>query len=202
VLLLVTILLAGILVGLGLGGHPKALAEARVRLWWLIPVSLVLQVVPVPQGDAGLARLLPVGVLLLSYVLLIVVALVNWRTWGFLLILVGLLLNFTVIAVNHGMPVSAAAIRETGRPELLEGLTKKRGEKHHLAGERDRLMPLADVIAFREPFGVVVSAGDLVIDTGGAVFLAAAMLGRPERRPRRANRHQSVPPEAMWGTPR
>jgi Family of unknown function (DUF5317) len=196
VLLLVTILLAGILVGLGLGGRPQALAEARVRLWWLIPVSLVLQVIPVPRADAGLARLLPVGVLL------IVVALVNWRTWGFLLILVGLVLNFTVIGMNHGMPVSAAAIRDSGRPELLEGLTKERGEKHHLAGERDVLLPLADVIPFREPFGVVVSVGDLVIDTGGAVFLAAAMLGRPERRPRRANRRRSVPPEAMWGTPR
>jgi hypothetical protein len=64
------------------------------------------------------------------------------------------------------------------------------------------LLPLADVIPFREPFGVVVSIGDLVIDTGGAVFLAAAMLGRPERRPPRANRRQPVPPEATWGTPR
>jgi Family of unknown function (DUF5317) len=202
VLLLGTILLVGVLVGLGLGGSPRNLAEAKVRLWWLIPVALALQLIPVPREDEGLMRLLPVGALLASYVLLIVVALMNWRLWGFLLILLGLILNFTVIGMNHGMPVSVAAIRASGHPELLQGLTSERGTKHHRADNSDVLLPIADVIAFREPFGVVVSAGDLLIDAGGAVFLAAAMLGRPERQPRRRSRPQQPPQEAMWGTPR
>jgi Family of unknown function (DUF5317) len=102
--------------------------------------------------------------------------------------------------MNQGMPVSAAAVRESGRPELLRGLPRERGEKHHLASERDVLLPLADVIAFQEPFGVVVSVGDLAIDAGGAIFLAAAMLGRSEWLPRKPT--QPVPPEAMWGTQR
>jgi hypothetical protein len=202
VLLLGTILLVGVLVGLGLGGSPRNLAEAKVRLWWLIPVALVLQLVPIPREEEGLLRLLPVGVLLASYVLLIMAALMNWRLWGFLLILLGLTLNFTVIGMNHGMPVSVEAIRASGHPELLRGLTSERGTKHHRADDRDVLLPIADVIAFREPFGVVVSAGDLVIDAGGAVFLAAAMLGRPERQPRKRSRPQQPPQGAMWGTQR
>jgi hypothetical protein len=179
--LLATILLIGVLLGLGLGGHPRALADARIKWWGLIPVALVLQLLPVPRGESGLGRLLPVGVLLLGYVVLIAVALVNWRLRGFLLILLGLVLNFTVIGMNHGMPVSEEAIRATGNISLLEEEPEGRGAKHHLADEDDVLLPLADVIAFREPFGVVVSAGDLAIDAGGSVFLAAAMLGRPDR---------------------
>jgi hypothetical protein len=210
-LLLVTILMIGVLIGLGLGGHPRALADVRIKWWGLIPIALILQLVPVPRGESGLSRLIPVGVLLLAYVVLIVVALVNWRLRGFLLILLGLVLNFTVIGMNHGMPVSEDAIRETGNVALLEEDPGARGAKHHLADDEDVLLPLADVIAFREPFGVVVSAGDLAIDVGGAVFLAAAMLGRPERSPRMPKvwgrgtqgiHPQPHPPAETWGTRR
>lgn len=200
-LLLITILLIGGLLGVGLGGDPRNLADVHIRGWWLIPAALLLQVVPVPQGDAGFSRILPVAILLLSYIALILAAMVNWRLRGFLLILLGLLLNFTVIGMNRGMPVERAALFRAENPELLEGLPRDRGGKHHLADDRDVLLPLADLIAFREPFGIVVSAGDLLIDTGGTVFLAAAILGRPERPRRRQPHSPTVPPAEMWGTP-
>jgi hypothetical protein len=210
-LLLVTVLMIGVLFGFGLGGHPRALADVRIKWWGLIPIALILQLLPVPRGETGLSRLIPVGVLLLAYVVLITVALVNWRLRGFLLILLGLILNFTVIGMNHGMPVSEDAIRETGNVALLEEDPGARGAKHHLADDEDVLLPLADVIAFREPFGVVVSVGDLAIDAGGGVFLAAAMLGRPERsrrtprvRGREARRihPRPLPPTETSGTQR
>src|SRR5215218_7521124 len=145
-LLLIAILLIGVLVGYGLGGSLRAVSEARVRWWWLVPLALVLQAVPIPRGEASVARLLPVGALLMSYVLLIVVVLVNWRLRGFFLVLLGLILNFTVIGMNHGMPVSAEAVSRAGKPELLHKLPRERGAKHHLADERDVLLPLGDVI--------------------------------------------------------
>jgi hypothetical protein len=202
-LLLLSILLIGVLVGLGLGGDLRNLADVSIRLWWLIPVALALQVLPVPQGETGPTRLLPVAAILLSYVALIVVVLVNWRLRGFLLILVGLILNFIVIGMNHGMPVSEEALERAENPALRQGLPGDRGSKHHLADERDVLLPLADVIAFSEPFGVVVSAGDVVIDVGGATFLGTAILGRPARRRREPKRRsQPVPQAGMWGTRR
>lgn len=202
-LLLFSILLIGVLVGLGLGGDLRNLADASIRFWWLIPAALALQVLPVPHGETGATRLLPVAAVLLSYVALIVAVLINWRLRGFLLILLGLILNFIVIGMNHGMPVAEEALRRTGNPELTEGLPGSRGEKHHLADDRDVLLPLADVIPFSQPFGLVVSLGDLAIDTGGAMFLANAILGRPER-PRREMRRRPrmVPQEEMWGTRR
>lgn len=202
-LLLLSILLIGVLVGLGLGGDLRNLADASIRFWWLIPAALALQVLPVPQGETGATRLLPVAAVLLSYVLLIVAVVVNWRLRGFLLILLGLILNFIVIGMNHGMPVAEEALRRTGNPELMEGLPSERGAKHHLADEWDALLPLADVIPFSQPFGVVVSLGDMAIDVGGAMFLGNAILGRPAR-PRRemVRRPRTVPQGEMWGTRR
>lgn len=202
-LLLLSILLIGVLVGLGLGGDPRNLGDVSIRFWWLIPLALVLQILPIPQGDTGPTRLLPVAAVLLSYVALIVVVLGNWRLRGFLLILVGVVLNFIVIGMNHGMPVTEGALERAENPELRAGLPGERGAKHHLATERDVLLPLADVIAFGQPFGVVVSAGDVAIDVGGSVFLGSAILGRPERQRRRLKSPPPTVPQAeMWGTRR
>jgi hypothetical protein len=202
VLLLVSTLLIGVLLGIGLGGDPRNLAEVRIRGWWLIPLALLLQLIPIPDASEGVGRYLPLFATLVSYVGLLAVAGVNWRLRGFLLILLGLTLNFTVIAANQGMPVAEAALRRAGDPALFRDLPTDRVGKHHLADERDVLLPLADVIAFGEPFALVVSAGDLVIDTGGSIFLAAAILGRPERAAERRPRPATVPQAEMWGTRR
>lgn len=197
--LLAAILAIGLMLGWGLGGGIRALADVRIRLWPAIPVALLLQVIPVPRGDGQFARLLPVGLLVLSYVVLAVVAVANWQLRGFGLILIGLLLNGAVVTINEGMPVSAQAIRQAGDPELLDGLPEERGGKHHLAGEDDVLLFLSDTIAIRKPFSVVVSPGDIAIDVGAALFLAAAMLGRPVRNPRD---EESSPSAALSGTRR
>jgi hypothetical protein len=138
---------------------------------------------------------LPVGLLLLSYGVLIVVVALNWRLRGFVLVLLGLVVNAAVIAVNQGMPVSRAAIIRSENLSLLEDLPKERGGAYHESGPDDVVRPLTDVIAVREPFGVVVSVGDIATYSGASLFLAAAMLGRSDRRrtaaPRSA-RHRSV----------
>lgn len=195
-LLIGTILGIGLLLGVGLGGSLRLLTEARIRAWWLAPVALVLQVAPLPevQGEAG--RFLPVGALLLSYLLLMAVAIMNLRNRGFGLILLGLTLNLTVIGLNRGMPVSAHALREIGHPEDIEELAvAERGEKHHLATEDDVLTFLGDAVPIRSPFDSVASAGDLFLYGGGAVYLGAAMLGRS----RRDREPESLPePTATW----
>lgn len=195
-LLLAAVLAIGLLLGWGLGGRIRDLANVRVRLWWIAPVALALQVAPVPDVEGEIGRMLPMGALLLSYFLLVVVAAVNWRLRGFILILLGFLMNMTVIAANEGMPVSAEALARIGNAESIERLREATpGSKHRLASDDDVLLPLADVIAVGDPFNVVVSFGDAVAYTGGAVFLGAAMLGRPRRDP-----EPSEPPsqQAMW----
>ncbi|HWC32243.1 MAG TPA: DUF5317 family protein [Actinomycetota bacterium] len=187
-ILLGAIVVAAMLLAFGLGGRLRNLADpdVRVRWWPILPLSLALQVAPIPQVGTGVGRYLPVVAVLVSYLILGVVLVANIRLRGFVLILLGSLLNVVVIAANQGMPVSRAAIVESENISLLEGLPTERGHAYHAATEGDVLLPLADVIPVRQPFGVVVSVGDVFTYSGTALFLAAAMLGRPRRRsPRR-----------------
>jgi hypothetical protein len=188
VLLLGSIVVIGLLLGWGFGGRIRNLAELEVRLWWLVPIALVMQVISIPRTGEGPGRYAPFAVLLLSFVLIGVVMAANWSLRGFPTILLGVILNVIPIAINQGMPVSGAAVVESGGS--LEAVPRELGEKHHLLRPEDRLTALADVIAVRPPFQAVVSAGDLVMWVGAGWFLTAAMLGRPrrERRPSPAPR--------------
>lgn len=191
----------GLLLGWGFGGALRNLAHVRVGLWWMYPVGLALQVVPVPRFETGTARYLPFAVLVFSYVVLISVTAINWRLRGFPVILVGLVLNLVPIALNQGMPVSGAAVRAVGGS--VEDVPTERGGKHHLATERDTARFLGDVLPVRAPFREVVSVGDLVMWIGAAVFLAGAMLAALERPPREADRPaRRARPSTMWGSPR
>lgn len=199
-ILLLTILVVAVLVALTLGGRFRKLADVKVKWWPVLMLSVALQFAPIPQVGDGLGRYLPVAAVLLSYVVLAVVLVVNIGLRGFVLIIVGSVLNASVIAVNQGMPVSRAAIADSGNPSLLAGLPTERGLAYHAADEDDVLLPLADVIPVPRPFGVVISVGDVLTYGGAAIFLAAAMLGRSRPRPPRPRR-QPAPRATRSGTP-
>lgn len=197
-LLVGAILGIGLLLGWGFGGRLRNLAILRIELWWLAPIALALQVIPLPELEGDLVRALPVGALLLSFFLLTVVAAVNWRLPGFVLILIGVVMNFAVIAVNLGMPVSADALTRLGHSDDIAQLgDAPAGAKHHLATRDDLLTPIGDVIPVEEPFDAVVSPGDVVAYSGAAVLIAAAMLRLPERRPRRTDSREAAQ-TTMW----
>jgi hypothetical protein len=194
-------LVMGLLLGWGFGGALRNVAHVRVGLWWMYPVGLALQVVPVPTFETGTVRYLPFTVLLFSYVVLISVTAINWRLRGFPVILVGLVLNLVPIALNQGMPVSGSAVRAVGGS--VPDVPTEQGGKHHLATDDDLVLFLGDVLPVRAPFREVVSLGDLVLWLGAAVFLAGAMLALPARPPRETDRvGRRARPSTMWGSPR
>lgn len=200
-LLLAAILGIGLLLGWGFGGRLRNVAAVRIRLWPMALGALVLQVIPIPRLEGSIGVLVPLGVLLVSFAMLLFVAAVNWRLRGFLLILLGLLLNTVVIAANQGMPVSEHAARQSGQAAGIEKLTTGDDPKHHLADENDVLLPLADVIPVGPPFNMVVSVGDVAEYLGAAAFVTAAMLGLADRWVRSLDRR---PPgkATTWGTRR
>lgn len=181
-LLLASILVIGLLLGWGLGGGVRRLAKLEVRFWWLIPLALVIQLVPIPHAESGPGRYFPFVLLLVSFLLIGATVFLNWRLRGFPAILIGVLLNLIPIVVNQGMPVSGAAVVEAGGS--LADVPRELGAKHHLERPEDAVTFLADVIAVRSPFRAVVSVGDLVMWAGAGWFLTAAMLGVPMREPR------------------
>jgi Family of unknown function (DUF5317) len=203
VLLLAAVLGIGLMMGWGLGGALRNVATVEIRLWPALPGALALQALPVPSLPGEVGRNLPFAVLVLSYLVLLAVLAVNVRLRGFLIVLLGVLLNLAPILANRGMPVLGEAVERAGGS--VEAVPRQRGQKHHLATEQDRLVPLADVIAVREPFGTVVSVGDLLMYAGAAVFLAAAMLGRSRREPPLAPAPgfgRSSRPSTTWGNRR
>lgn len=175
-LVLVSILIACAF-GFARGGRLRGLVDARLRVAWLVPVSLALQVAPFP-------RPLAVPLLLASFVLLLEFAVLNLTMPGFVLIAVGVAMNFAVIATNHGMPVSRGALVSSGQLDSLHQLVTNGGAKHHLAGPHDVLLPLADEISLGPKVRQVVSAGDVATYAGVMWFVAAAMVAGRGRRPR------------------
>ena len=170
-------LVLGIAVGYFLGGRLSQLSELKPRLAPLALAGLLLQLVN-PPGSW------PLVLLIVSFVLLTIFTFVNIRIAGFAVILAGVAMNFAVIAINGGMPVSREAIVASGQESTLAPLLEHRGAKHHLAGPDDRLLFLGDVIAIPPPVGQVISIGDVFTYGGVAVVIAGAMRRRRAPAPR------------------
>ena len=176
-LMLLVITLA-VITGKLAGGRLDRLPHAGVRWALLALVGLALQLAPLPAPTA-------LTLLYLSFALLLVFAAANLRRPGFLLILLGMVLNLAVIGANAGMPVSRSAIVASGQQDTLGELAEDGdGVKHHLADPSTRLLPLGDVLAVPPPVKQVISVGDIAVDAGVFWFVAGAM-GPRRRRPLR-----------------
>jgi hypothetical protein len=165
-------------IGLGylLGGRLHRLGNVRFRHAWAGIAGVALQILPV-GGTLGFVALVA------SFVLLLFVAWVNRRLPGFALVVAGLCLNFLVIAVNEGMPVTREAVLASDQGETLDDLSSAGGSKHHLATSDDDLLFLADRIGIPAPVAQAVSVGDVVAYAGVVWFVVAAMRRRPEHAP-------------------
>ena len=117
---------------------------------------------------------------LFSFVLLMVLVILNRAQPGMWIAGIGVLMNFTVIAVNGGMPVLA------GAAEAASGFTVTEPDlsgsfKHVLLDDTSRLTFFADVIPLRVgSLGEVISLGDIFLALGLGAFLEHEL-----RRPRR-----------------
>jgi hypothetical protein len=191
-LILASLALAVVL-GYVLGGRLSSVGHLRVRWQPAAIVGLALQVVPVPGQE------LPLALLYASFVLLLAFAIVNLRVGvaAFWLILIGIALNFTVIAVNQGMPVTRDALVASGQGDTLAVLVHGGGAKHHLADPGDHLLFLGDVLPIR-PIEMVASPGDLIAYAGVVWLVVAAMLGRFTPVPKRVVL-DDLPPETSQG---
>jgi hypothetical protein len=157
-----------VLVGYLAGGRLANLANVRFR-WPLSGLlGIALQFAPV-AGTGGTLLLVA------SFLFLFVAAGVNHRLPGFALILVGLWLNFVVITVNEGMPVTGQALVASGQVNTLADLRSGADTKHHLASDRDELVFLGDAIPIPPPIHQAVSIGDLLAYSGAMWFVVRGM---------------------------
>src|SRR2546425_8284535 len=188
-ILIVVALAAGVLVGLAMKGSLRNLGELRFRWWGLAFVGLGLQLIPVPSLAGQADHWLAVGLLVASYLVLVVFVVANLRVPGFALIALGFILNALVISINGGMPVSNRALHIAAGPfyaQTSARLLREGGEKHHLAGPGDKLVVLGDGIPVGAPARQGLSAGDVVWLAGTAWVIARGMARRPASAPEEA----------------
>ncbi len=177
---IVAVLVIAVLVGFLRGGRLANLAEINLRVWWLLLVGLAMQIVAnlLPRPDEGVNPL-AVALILLSYLPLIAVVILNRQSHGMWLAAIGILMNFSVIAANQGMPVSPEAAVIAGAESTDLDLDAK-----HVVLDEDSLLPfLADVMPLKV-LGQVISLGDVFLAVGVGQFVESEM-----RRPVRYFRH-------------
>jgi hypothetical protein len=161
----------GFALGWARGGRLHGVLAVPVR-WPLLALGgLGTQAAAAATGRNGLG----LGLLVGSFLMLLLFAAVNLRRPGFALVLAGVAMNLIVVAANGGMPIDGRALDAAGLGSVRAELAGEPSAKHHLAGPDDRLLFLGDVIPVPVPPGEVMSVGDAVVDAGVAWFLATAM---------------------------
>ena len=161
-----------LLAGLLAGGRIGRIPSIPIRSVLLALGGIALQFVP---GRGTFGSILLVA----SFLLLCAFAVRNITLPGFPLILLGLVLNLTVIAANNGMPVSKHALVRSGQQSTLASLGTAGGSKHHLATSQDVLLPLADVLALPPPVSQAISVGDIATHSGIVWLIVWGMLRVP-----------------------
>lgn len=166
------------------GGRLVNLGDIELRSWWLLIVSIALQIATRFLPEDSDLEWLGITMILLSFGLLIILVLINRDKRGMWIAGIGVLMNFTVISANGGMPVLA------GAAEVASGFTVSDPDltgsfKHVLLDEDSRLTFFADVIPLRfVGISEVISLGDVFLALGLGVFLEHEL-----RRPRRFFKH-------------
>jgi len=152
------------------GGRLRNLSGRTMRLWFLLPLGLALQLAAIESRGDTWPFLLVLG----SYALLFTFAVVNLPLTGMWLVVLGLVLNALAIGLNHGMPVGHKAQRHAGEnPAVFAAL-------HHDQRSSDRLLIIGNVIPVA-PLNEIVSFGD-IIGGVGVVDVIIHLMRPPKRR--------------------
>jgi hypothetical protein len=149
-------------------------ARFKFHYWWLVIIAMIMHRLPfflyAPSDAIGLKK----AAMIVSYLLLIFGVSKNLKTWGFRLILTGVLLNFVAISFNGGlMPVTTEARIEAGMSSVGQtviGGVLPEGSGILLTVEQTKLWLLTDIIPI-EKLGAVCSIGDLIILVGMVILV-------------------------------
>ncbi|MCZ6519451.1 MAG: DUF5317 domain-containing protein [Actinobacteria bacterium] len=181
---LAIVLFIALVIAILRGGRLINLGDIELKAWWLLLVSLALQFGTRWLPDETWSETVGVVMVLASFAFLMILVMLNRSKPGMWIAGLGVLMNFTVIAFNGGMPVLA------GAAEVASGFIVAEPDisgsfKHVLLDETSRLVFFADVIPLRlGGIGEVISLGDIFLALGLGVFLEQEL-----RRPRRWFKH-------------
>ena len=176
----------GVIIGFVGGGSVANLEELDLRHIWLVPVALIVQNLiffPVLFEESVIPFLGPEFFHLLSYLILAVFVVMNWRVWQIPLMGAGMGLNMIVIASNGGyMPVALEPLVRTGNFRTAYYLTNNEIYGNVIMMSDSTILDfLGDWLYLPRwlPFSTAFSLGDLIIAIGLVYFFGLWMV-QPE----------------------
>jgi len=178
------------LIRLRRGSLPPGFGKFDLRFPWLFVLAAFFIQILLPLNI--LAKAAIVGkffpwIYLISYLLLFFAAVSNWKLLGMRIALLGLALNFLVIAANGGhMPARADLARKIGKEDLLVNQYYPRSRP---ITPQTRLPFLGDVFGLTKPypFPQIFSLGDIFVTLGVGWLVLTGLGLLPETLPAQGN---------------
>jgi hypothetical protein len=170
------------IVGLIRKGNLRAFSQLNLKWGWVFPLLLLVQLtVFMLQNKSDFLGQLSGSIYILVYIIGLLFLYMNRRNPGFILIFIGVFLNFLVMVVNGGrMPVSveSAAVLDPG---YIEALKESLYAKHTMLTSTTHLGFLGDVIPISDPYPrtQIISIGDIIMNIGIFFFIQYIMVRHP-----------------------
>jgi len=180
-------ILLSLIVGFLRRGTLRGLADLNLKYGWVFPILLGIQILVFSlQGKLVLLEQISGFLFILIYVLGLFFLWVNRENKGFVLLFVGVFLNFIVMALNGGrMPVSYEAAAFALDPYYTDILLNGIYGKHEMLTEATKLGFLGDIIPITSPYpkSQVISIGDVIMNIGVFIFIQHLMLKHKRVKP-------------------
>jgi hypothetical protein len=170
------------IVGLFRKGNLRAFSQLNLKWGWVFPLLLIVQLtVFTLQNHSEFLGQLSGSIYILVYIIGLLFLFLNRKNPGFILIFIGVFLNFLVMVVNGGrMPVSveSAAVLD---PSYMEALKESLYAKHTMLTSTTYLGFLGDVIPISDPYPrtQIISIGDIIMNIGIFLFIQYIMVRHP-----------------------
>jgi hypothetical protein len=170
------------IVGLFRKGNLRAFSQLNLKWGWVFPLLLIVQLtVFTLQNNSEFLGQLSGSIYILVYIIGLLFLFLNRKNPGFILIFIGVFLNFLVMVVNGGrMPVSveSAAVLDPG---YIEALKESLYAKHTMLTSTTHLGFLGDVIPISDPYPrtQIISIGDIIMNIGIFFFIQYIMVRHP-----------------------
>lgn len=174
-----------IIVGFFRKGNLRGLAHLKIKYGWMFPLLLAIELIVFSlQNQFKILGQASGYIYIVVYVLGLLFLFLNRSNKGFILILMGVFMNFLVIVLNGGrMPVSlsAASVLDSG---YLDALKNGLYAKHQILTHSTRLGFLGDIIPLSKPYPrtQIISIGDVVMNIGAFQFIQYLMLKNPTKK--------------------
>lgn len=180
-------ILISIIIGLLRGGKLKRFKAINHKTMWILVFGMVIQYILVflnrveEIGSISKILLYTKQAQIISYILILIGIVTNFRFKSLCIVLVGFLMNFFVIMTNGWRrPILLEGVKLTNSSGLYEMIEMGKVALYTPIVESTKYPILGDIIIFAEPYPIsrIISLGDLIISFGIFALIQEIMLGK------------------------